>query len=325
MILAGDIGGTKTNLARFEMRSGRLEKLGGRQFASQAFSGLESMLDTFLAEFPGPVDAACFGIAGPVADGRCETTNLAWNVDASRLQPRLKTRVWLLNDLEATGYGIPALSETEMLTLQVGQEGPGNAVLIAAGTGLGECFLFRSGRELIPSASEGGHTDFAPRNAFEWGLLERLIARLGHVSYERILSGAGFVELFDYLVAVGGVPSVAVAMARAEDADPAPAISQAGLDGSCPVCHEVIEYFLEIYGAEAGNLALKGLSTAGVFVGGGIAPRLLSRLKGSRFLDAFLDKGRFRGMLEKMPVKVILNPETALLGAARFAWLHQEK
>jgi glucokinase len=325
MILAGDIGGTKTNLARFEWRDGRLERLDMATFVSRDFPGLEPVVAEFLGGDRTPVAAACFGIAGPVVDGRCETTNLPWVVDAREVQRHLGIdRVWLLNDLEATGYGIPALEPHELYTLQEGHAGTGNAGLIAAGTGLGECLLFWNGALHTPSPSEGGHSDFAPRNAWEVDLWRFLAHRYGHVSYERILSGPGFKELYDFLVSTGRTPSTAVRQAVAEAPNPTPIISEAGLNHTDDVCVELLDRFVEIYGAEAGNIALKALTIAGLYIGGGIAPRILPRLKEGGFLRAFLDKGRFRGLMERIPVRVILNPETALLGAARYAGLALE-
>ncbi len=325
MILAGDIGGTKTNLAWFARNGDRLERLETHSFPSRDYPGLEPVLDAFLAIAPRPLSSACFGIAGPVVGWRCETTNLPWVVDTFNVRTHLNLEhVWLLNDLEALGYSIPVLESTELVTLQPGRAQRGNAALLAAGTGLGESFLFWNGRYHVPVPSEGGHSDFAPRNEWEIELLRFLAERYGHVSYERILSGPGIVDLFDFIAFRGERPAEPVRIARDSGQDPAPAIATAGLDRSCPVSVQVLDRFVEIYGAEAGNMALKALSVAGVFIGGGIAPKLLPRLLDGGFLRGFLDKGRFRGLLEQMPVHIIQNQQAGMLGAARYAALQSQ-
>lgn len=337
MILAGDIGGTKTLLALFEVVDGQWQQVCVREYASQNYVSLESILDEFLAiEISTPhtasVEAACFGIAGPIVQQKSKLTNLSWTIDGAALQTYLKTeQVRLLNDLEVIGHSLPWLGADELLTLSPGNAEnpksvqPGNIVILAAGTGLGESLLFWDGFSHHPSASEGGHTDFAPRNAWEIGLLQFLMHRFdGHVSYERILSGPGFVDLLDYVVSHGVEPTESVAHARAHLSNPVPVISDAGLNRTCLACSEVMDHFVSIYGAEAGNLALKGLALGGVYLGGGIAPRIRARLQEGGFMEAFLDKGRFRGLLQTMPVNIILNPEAGLLGAARYATLLTE-
>lgn len=329
MLLAGDIGGTKTILAWFQVDrevngavgGERWHKVHSREFSSQAFPSLEAVLDVFQAEAPYPVEAACFGIAGPIVGQRSQLTNLDWHIDGSALQQRFGThKVRLLNDLEVIGHCLPWLRNDELLVLNEGLQRPGNIGILAAGTGLGESLLFFDGTRHNPSASEGGHTDFAPRDEWEIGLWRFLSSRhSGHVSYERILSGQGFTDTFDYLVSIGRTPSAEVAQARATLPNPTPVISDAGIRGSCAVCVEVLEHFMAMYGAEAGNVALKALTLGGIFLGGGIAPRIRESLLNGTFMGGFLDKGRFRGLLEGIPVKVILNPEAGLIGAARFA------
>ena len=328
MILAGDIGGTKTLLALFELKDGQWQQVCIREYASQHYPSLEAILDEFLASentLPNraAVEAACFGIAGPIVDQKSKLTNLDWTIDGQNLQAHLKTaRVRLLNDLEVIGHSLPWLQPDELLNLNPGTAQAGNIGILAAGTGLGESLLFWDGEQHLPSASEGGHTDFAPRSTWEIGLLQHLMQRYGgHVSYERVLSGPGFVDLLDYVVSRGVEPTESVAHARAQLANPVPVISDAGLNRTCLACTEVMDHFVGIYGAEAGNLALKGLTLGGIYLGGGIAPRIRTRLQEGGFMQGFLDKGRFRGLLETIPVHIILNPEAGLLGAARYATL----
>lgn len=324
MILAGDLGGTKTLLALFP--AGQRRASFQRSFVSAAYSSLEGMVAVFLDEartagIETELTAACFGIAGPVLDQTSQLTNLSWGIDGAELKRTLGIeKVWLLNDLEALGYALDWLTPEQLLTLQEGVARRGNVVILAAGTGLGESTLFWSQGRLTPSASEGGHTDFAPRDEWEVGLWRFLSQRYGgHVSYERILSGQGFTDVFDYEVSRGAEPSLEVREARATLEHPTPVISEAGLRGTCPVSVEVVRRFVSILGAEAGNAALKSLSVGGVYLAGGIPPRLVPVLQEPTFLAAFLDKGRFRGLLSQFPVKVVLEPEAGLLGAAFFA------
>lgn len=321
MILAGDIGGTKTLLALFELRSGCWERVFIREFPSQSFERFEDVLIKLQEEAPHPISAACFGIAGPVVDQKSQLTNLSWTIDAEALTGLLNTpRIRLINDLEAIGYSLPWLSMDELVAIQEVPRRPGNAAIIAAGTGLGESILFWDGAVHYPSATEGGHSDFAPRNEWEIGLLRFLIKRYdGHVSYERILSGPGFIDLYDYVVSTGKMPLEEVHRAREKLSNPTPVISDAGLRRSCPVCTEVMDHFVSLYGAETGNVALKSMTLSGIYLGGGIAPRLRHRLLEGEFITAFHDKGRFRPLLETIPIHIILNPEAGLLGAARFA------
>jgi glucokinase len=327
MILAGDIGGTKTNLGLFEVQGEALQSRWQESFPSQGFGGLEAIVSTFLtrveegatSEKP-VVRAACFGVAGPIVAGECVTPNLPWMVSAQNLAQAIKlSSVTLINDLEATAHGIGELKPEEMITLNEGQLAPGNAGLIAAGTGLGEASLFWDGQRLRPSASEGGHVDFAPRNQLEIELLEYLIARYGHVSVERVLSGPGLATIYDFLSQVKHYqPSPEVA-ARFERQDKSSVISSAALSGECKLSVRALDLFTAIYGATAGNLALMLKATGGMYLGGGIAPKILAKLKEGTFIKAFLSKGRLSSLLEAVPVRVIMNDKTALLGAARVA------
>ncbi len=325
-VLAGDIGGTKTRLGLVEAHGGALALGAEATYPSGDFPGLEAIIERFLAA-PGHdarLDAACFGVAGPVRDGRCQTTNLPWVIDAAALRRRFDwPAAFLLNDLEALAWALETLPESSLLTLSPGQPDPhGNAALLAAGTGLGEAGLARdaAGR-LRPFATEGGHASFAPRNELEIALLRHLLAEHHHVSWERVVSGPGLVVLHDFLRQYREVPVPAWLAAEMAAGDAAAAISAAALDGRCELCREALDLFLGLYGAEAGNLALKTLATGGVFIGGSIAAKLRARFAAGDFLAAFTAKGRMRPLLAAMPVKLVLDDRAALLGAARFAAL----
>ncbi len=322
MILAGDIGGTKTNLALYALVEGKLELRFRQQFASQAYATFEEVIDVFTIESDLPqIEAACFGIAGPVIEGRCRTTNLPWEIVTSELQSALGSdKVRLLNDLEATAYGMLYLPEAEFVDLNPsGVAAAGNRGVIAAGTGLGEAMLFHDGTAYHPIGCEGGHSDFAPLNALQDALLVWLRKRYrDHVSYERILSGPGIYTLYEFLAESGFAPQPAMMTEVAEGADRSATVSECALVHQDPLCLETLRLFAEIYGAEAGNLALKSMSLGGLYIGGGIAPKILPFIR-EHFMTSFVAKGRFESMLQKMEVKVAMNPETALLGAAHFA------
>jgi len=323
MILAGDIGGTKTNLALFEVRGNSLERVAQHQFASREFSTLSDILIEFEQRTSKLlIDMACFGIAGPVIDGRCRTTNLPWEITTSNLQKQLNTNnVHLLNDLEATAYGMLHLREDEFVHLTPIRQSPkGNRAIIAAGTGLGEAMLFWDGVHYNLSGSEGGHSDFAPLSTQQDELLKWLRERYcDHVSYERILSGPGIYTLYEFLRESGFAPPPMSMVHIQEGMDHSAMISQCALEEKDPLCIETLRLFVEIYGAEAGNLALKTMSLGGVYIGGGIAPKILPLLTDGTFMNAFTRKGRFSELMKGMDVKIALNPETALLGAAHFA------
>jgi glucokinase len=307
VILAGDIGGTSTRLALFD--GDPREPVALEVYRSHEHAGLDEMVADFVAGHPAEVRRACFGVAGPVRGGRCvDTTNLAWPVDGSVLARVLGLRgVSLLNDLEANARGLAALRPSDYEVLAPGEPAAsGNAAVVSAGTGLGQAGLFWDGERHHVFATEGGHADFAPRNRLEEGLRRYLESEHGHVSYERVCSGIGLVNIHRYLRGLEG---------GGEELD-APAITAAALDGSDPVCVRALELMVSIYGAQAGNVALTLLATGGVYLGGGFPPRILPKLRDGTFMQAFLDKGRFRGLLEQIPVRVILNDRTALIGAA---------
>jgi glucokinase len=327
MILAGDVGGTKTTLAIFDEVDQRLVELEKERFPSQAHKGLDAIVGTFMAGRQRKVQWACFGVAGPVKDGRSKTTNLPWVVDARALADNLGLQtVELINDLEANAYGIGVLGSEDFAFLNEGSsDAVGNAAIIAAGTGLGEAGIYWDGRHHHPFACEGGHTDFAPRNETEVELLRFLLNRFDRVSYERILSGPGLFSIYQFLRDTGKEEEPLWLKEEISQGDPGAAISRAALSQESELCIRALDLFVSLYGAEAGNLALKVLAGGGLFVGGGIAPKIIEKLGDGTFMEAFLAKGRMRPLLEAMPVRVVLNEQTALLGAAHCARLRATK
>jgi glucokinase len=321
VILAGDVGGTHARLALMQARGEDLALLTEKIYSSHDYSNLEDIVTDFLKQNPTKPQLAGIGVAGPVRDGKCVATNLPWIVDASKLAGVSGLdRVELLNDLEANAYGISTLAPSDFAILQKGiPNAQGNAAVISAGTGLGEAGMYFDGTELRPFAGEGGHASFAPEGAVQGELFVYLTKRFGHVSCERVLSGPGLVNIYEFLRDTGRGSESHAVVEQMRSGDPAAAISQAALVDGSQLCVEALEIFVEIYGAEAGNLALKFLATAGVYVGGGIAPKILKELQRPLFLDAFLNKGRMKPLLEAIPVLVILNENTALHGAARGA------
>ena len=323
MILAGDIGGTKTRLALFTATGERLESIVEETFPSREHSGLDEIVRAFVSQQQMSVTHAGFGVAGPVKHSRSETTNLPWVVDARQLAGQLGiASVVLINDLEANAYGVAALEAKDFVILSHGApDAEGNAAIIAAGTGLGEAGLYWDGAQHHPFACEGGHTDFAPRNELEIELLRYLLTRFTRVSYERVLSGPGLYNIYQFLRDTGRGKEPVWLTEELREQDPAATISQAALTDRSALCVQALDLFVSLYGAEAGNLALKVMATGGLYVGGGIAPKILQKLQDSTFVQAFITKGRMQPLLEAMPVRVILNDKTALLGAARCALL----
>lgn len=321
MILAGDIGGTNTRLALVEAATGGLRIVAEETFASRERTSLEAALAEFLYLHNCDLTSASFGIAGPVRNGRCEATNLPWVVDGKAVAKRLRLkRVGLINDLEANAYGIAVLKSRDFLVLNRGARNPrGNMAIISAGTGLGEAGIYWDGENHRPFASEGGHVDFAPRNHLEMELLSYCLKRYQRVSYERLVSGPGLVNIYQFLRDTGKAGEPAWLVEEMRQGDPAPIISRHALQGKSLLCLQALEIFVSLYGAEAGNLALKLMATGGVYLGGGIAPKIVAKLKEPEFMNAFTAKGRMRPLLQDMPVRVIMNPKTALLGAARHA------
>jgi glucokinase len=321
MILAGDIGGTKTLVAFFARGQSARAAQHLETFPSRDFPGLEAVLKEYLARHPERIEFACFGVPGPVVEGRCETPNLPWVVETRALEAVTRGRVRLLNDLEALGYGLAALAPDEFLVLNPGRARPGaNAALIAPGTGLGESILVWDGRMHVPQPSEGGHSDFAPRNEVEIDLLRFLRKRHPRVSYDRILSGKGLRALYDFLRASDRYQEGDwLGDELAQASDDAAVITRAALERRSALCVATLDLWVAIFGAEAGNLALKALATAGVYLGGGIAPKILPKLRDGDFMKSFQDKGRLSPLVAEIPVRVALNDHAALIGAARFA------
>lgn len=323
MILAGDVGGTNTRLAVFDDRGGRLTPAAEATFPSREHPSLEAVLRRFRAAHPLPVDRACVGVAGPVRLGRSDATNLPWVVDSSQVAQELGLKhVELINDLEANAWGIGVLDPEDLAVLNAGApDAEGNQAVISAGTGLGEAGLLWHGTQHRPFATEGGHSDFAPRNHLEMELLDYLLKQFQRVSCERVVSGPGLLNIYRFLRDTGRGEEPAWLAEQLRQQDPGAVISQAAMSRKSELCMQTLDLFVSLYGSEAGNLALKVLATGGVFLGGGIAPKILSKLKDPIFLNAFTAKGRMKPLLQATPVRVILNDKTALLGAARFAAL----
>jgi glucokinase len=321
MILAGDIGGTNARLAYFHAQNGDLRLVEERVFPSREHHELGEIVTQFVKDSGTRPRAACFGIAGPVREGRVETSNLPWVIEQSHLAKQIQTpATFLINDLEATAWGVGALSQADLIPLNhVSGTVVGNQAVIAPGTGLGEAGLFWDGAHHQVFACEGGHTDFAPQDDLQIELLRFLHARFDHVSYERILSGPGLVNVYEFLRDRGPEkesPALAEAMARP---DPAAAISGAAISGNDPLAEKSLQLWVSVYGAEAGNLGLKIMATGGLFLAGGITPKILPKLQEPLFMQAFLNKGRLKTLMEAMPVSVVTNEKAGLLGAARCA------
>lgn len=320
-VLAGDVGGTKTDLALYRvLGANELHLEREASLPSRDFDDLGSLVRRFLDEGGEKPQAAAFGIAGPVLDGEVRVTNLPWHVSTRALARELGVaQLRLLNDLEATAYGALFLGPDELHVLNPGIRRPGHRAVIAAGTGLGQALLLWDGQRFRPSATEGGHAAFAPRNEREMALLRFLLERFEHVSWERIVSGLGLVHIFEYLDQVEGLPVSTAVRDRLAREDPGSVVGEAGLSGDCEACVQAVDLFVSLYGAQAGNLALTILSVGGVYIGGGIVTKLLPKVTAGGFLEAFCDVGRFRSLLADMPVEVVLNPKAALLGAAKSA------
>ena len=325
MILAGDVGGTKVHLALYDFAEGKLEHVRDEKYPAREHTGLEEVVRRFLAEGTNSgqeITAACFGVPGPVRDGRLKLTNLPWILDSRSLSHDLKIEhLFLINDLEANGYGIPELTADQIHVLSEGDTSQiGNRGLISAGTGLGEAVLVWNGKVHVPMASEGGHCDFAARNDDEVDLFHYLRSTFnGRVSFERVVSGMGITSIYEFLRDVKGMEEPPWLRDRMKEEDPNAVIGELGVAGSSELCSRTLDMFVSAYGAEAGNLALKILSIGGIYLGGGVAPHILPKMESGEFMKAFADKGRLSDLLHQMPVRIILESRAALLGAAAYA------
>lgn len=326
MILAGDIGGTKVNLAYFDTDL-RLRPENMDSYPSRDYTSLQQIAEKFLGERKAKVQYACFGIAGPVKNGQVSVTNLPWVIVEKELTETLGVKhTWLINDLEANAQGITGLKRSDFVTLNEGDEhAVGNAAVISAGTGLGEAGLFWDGNRHLPIASEGGHADFAPRTDIDIDLFLYLRKRLGRVEWESVLSGPGQYHIYEFLRDTnrGEEPAWLAKELRADE--PPRVITRAALDKKSDLCVQALDLFVCYYGMEAANLALKVLATGGVYIGGGIAPKIIEKLQDGSFMRAFVGDNRLKDLLEAMPVRVIMNDKTALIGAARYAAIQSGK
>ena len=321
LLLAGDIGGTKTIMALYSIASGPLKPVFEQSYASGSYADLDSIIEEFLHKAETSVTHACFGVAGPVVNGAAKITKLPWQLVESELQTTHNfASLQLINDLVATGYGLPFMARQDLFTINEGSREQNGAVgIIAPGTGLGEAIFGWTGSRYLAIPSEGGHTDFAPTNEMEMELLRFLLMQYDHVSYDRLCSGRGIPEIYDFFKSRGDLdePSwLADKLAAAEDR--APVIINTALDDqlSCSLCRITLKTFVSILGAEAGNLALKGLATGGIYLGGGIPTRIQRGFPIETFMASFTSKGRLSSLLENIPVQIILNPQAALIGAA---------
>ena len=317
MILAGDLGGTKANLGLFDIQQGKLACVAKKRYATQQHSGLDEMVKDFLGESGGKVSASSFGIAGPVVNNKVRGTNLPWEVDGAVLAQLLGlSRVRLVNDLEAAAYGIGVMEPKDLETLHPGVVTlEANRAVIAAGTGLGEGVLFWDGKQHLPMATEAGHADFAPNTKQQADLWQYLNTRSEFVTSETILSGRGFQRVHEFLN-----PSVRHPGFDDHSTDPAPEIARRGLSAECPVCVETLDLWVEIYGAEAGNLALRTVARGGIYITGGIAVKILPKLRIGRFVAAVRHKEKLEEFLAQIPIHVVLNEDCPLMGAAFVAW-----
>jgi glucokinase len=321
MILAGEIGATHTRLAAFETEGNRLQCVVEKTYMSQQHDGLSGILADFIRTEGIPVHSACLGVAGPVRAGRSKISNLPWVIDAREVAKQLKLNsVGLLNDLEAYAYGIDGLESKDFITLSEGaEEAEGNRAVISAKTGLGIAGLYWDGFRHHPFACEGGHADFAPRNDLQMELLAYLQKKYGRISCERILSGPGIKNIYDFLRDAQKAEEpkwLRTAMSAAPD--PPALISQMALEGKAPICNQALSIFVSVFGAETGNCALNFMSTGGIFIGGSIAAKIVPKMKDPVFLESFLDKGRMEAILKDMPVKIVANDDSGMIGAARY-------
>lgn len=320
VILAGDIGGTKTNLGLFSGPLNQLKRVADNTYPSQSAQSLTELVERFLKETGDhAISKACFGIAGPVFNNVAKATNLPWTVDGDEMQQHFSwSHVRVVNDLVALASAIPYLQSDQLQPLNdvAPPETDANIGLIAAGTGLGEALLIWDGNSYVPCPSEGGHKDFAPRNQMEWRLHQYLTKKYQHASVERVLSGNGLHDIYQFLRQESGdrEPEWLARLFREQDGGAV--VSQTALAGKDPICEQALDLFVEIYGAEAGNLALQAFTTGGMYIGGGIGPKIAKALASGKFIEAFRAKGRMKSLLSNIPVRLILDSKAALMGAA---------
>jgi glucokinase len=326
MILAGEIGATRTRLAAFDSDGNTLNKVVEKIYMSQQETGLPDIISNFVKSEGIPVHSACFGVAGPVRGGRSKISNLAWTIDSAELATMLKLKsVGLINDLEAFAYGIDGLESKDFVTLSAGSEDAiGNRAVISARTGLGVAGLYWDGFRHHPFACEGGHSSFSPSNEMEIELLQYLHKKYGRVSCERVLSGPGIKNIYDFLRDTKKAEEPGWLKEQLATSHDAPAlISQLALENKAAVCEQALSIFVGIYGSQTGDCALNFMSTGGIFIGGSIAAKIVPRMKDPIFMQSFLDKGRMRGLLQDMPVKIVLNDDSGILGAARYTLIRK--
>jgi glucokinase len=326
MILAGEIGATRTRLAAFDADGNKLQLVVEKTYLSQEHGGLPEIITTFIKTEGIPVQSACFGVAGPVTAGRSKISNLPWTIDSRELANQLKLNsVGLINDLEAYAYGIDALESKDFITLSEGAEdAEGNRAVISARTGLGVAGMFWDGFRHHPFACEGGHADFSPRNKLEMELLDYLQGKHRRVSCERVLSGPGIKNIYDFLRDTKKVEEPKELREQMSEApDPPALISKLAAEGKTPICDQTMALFVSIYGAETANCALYLMSTGGIFIGGSIAAKNINRMKDPAFMQSFLAKGRMTQLLQQMPVKIVLNDDSGIIGAARYTLIQK--
>jgi glucokinase len=315
MFLIADIGGTKINFALVENKKFLKEK----KLYCKEFNSFNSALFSFLKDVNlNKIDKVCLAVAGPIKNNKCKITNLPWTIDAKNISKKLNKEVFLLNDLEASAYGIEGLSDKDFYVLNKGKKQKGNRAIISAGTGLGEAGIYFDGKKYHPFACEGGHSDFGARNKIEFELFQYLAKKFKHVSYEKVVSGPGLYMLYRFLVDTKKAPYSRLLEKEFLRQDPSSLISEKALKKENAICIKALDWFVSLYGAEAGNLALKFLATGGIFIGGAIALKILEKLKDKIFMKAFIDKGRFSKMLSNISVKVILNKKLPLLGCLEY-------
>ncbi len=326
MILAGEIGATRIRLAAFETEGNKLQRVVEKIYMSQEHRGLPDIIAHFIRTEGIPVQSACFGAAGPVRGGRSRISNLPWIIDSRELAEQLKlSSVGLINDLEAYAYGVDALESQDFVTLSEGSDdAEGNRAVISARTGLGVAGLYWDGYRHHPFACEGGHTDFAPRNDLEVELLQYLLKKYGHVSCERILSGPGIKNIYDFLRDTKKAEEPQWLREQINEAqDAPPLISQLALESKVAICEQTLAIFVSVYGAETGNCALNFMSTGGIFIGGSIAAKIVPKMKDPIFMQAFSGKGRMQVLLQDIPVKIVLNDDSGIIGAARYTLIQK--